>query len=63
MKKAPDRIYLRVAPSGAIMPVIHLKPVEESQIRRCDRSRQKSIEYVRADLVKKMVESARKWSE
>ncbi len=40
MKKAPDRIYLRVAPSGAIMPVVHTKPAEGSQ---------KSIEYVRAD--------------
>ncbi len=42
MKKAPDKIYLRVAPSGAIMPVVHTKPAEDPQ--RC-------VEYVRADLV------------
>ena len=54
MKKAPDKIYLRVAPSGAIMPVIHLEPAGGSQ---------KSVEYVRADLVKKRVESARRWDE
>ncbi len=42
MKVAPDRIYLRVAPSGAIMPVIHTEPPKGSQ---------KSVQYVRADLL------------
>ncbi len=39
---APDRIYLRVTPSGAVMTVAHPKPAEGSQ---------KSVEYVRADLL------------
>lgn len=42
VKKAPDRIYLRVAPSGAIMPVIHTEPPKGSQ---------RSVQYVRADLL------------
>lgn len=42
MKAAPERIYLRRFPSGALLSVVHEEPLEGMD----------QIEYVRADLVR-----------
>jgi len=45
MKSAPERIYLRRCPSGAMLPVVHEEPLEGAD----------HVEYVRVDLAARMV--------